>query len=184
MSSSSSSPESTEAQTSNWLHDQVRPGDSILLDGPYGTFVGDPNTETPVVCLASGSGLAPILALTDAALRRGFSHPVTLVFSARTPDDVLDPGLFAWWSSIHPNFRAVVTYTGDEVPEGARAGRVPTILGDLFGDLGDTSVFIAGNPDFVADCEAAALELGADPGLIHTEGYVNQRIVALDHPSA
>lgn len=160
--------------TSGWLHDDVRAGDTVMLDGPFGTFLGDPATETPVVCLASGSGLAPILALADAALRRGFPHPVTLVFSARSEADVLDPGLFAWWSAVHPNFRAIVTYTGDAPPDGERTGRVPAILGELFESLAETSVFIAGNPDFVDETEAAARALGAADPLVHTEGFTAQ----------
>ncbi len=162
--------------TSAWLHDEVLPGECLSIDGPYGTFVGDPGTDTPVVCLASGSGLAPILALTDAALRRGFPHPVTLVFSARTADDVLDPGLFAWWSSVHPNFRAIITYTGADAPAGSQTGRVPDILADLFESLADTSLFVAGNPDFVASSVAAAKALGASDELINSEGYVNQHL--------
>ncbi len=162
--------------TSNWLHEAVLPGSTVAIDGPYGTFVGDAGTDTPVVCLASGSGLAPILALTDAALRRGFPHPVTLVFSARTADDALDPGLFAWWSSVHPNFRAIITYTGANPPEGEQTGHVPDILSELFDSLADTSVFIAGNPDFVAASAAAARALGASDAMLNTEGYVNQHV--------
>ena len=84
-----------DGQTSGWIHDRLQVGDRIAVAGPYGTFIGDPGTDTPVLCLAAGSGLAPILALTDAALRRGFKHPVTLLYSARTPSDVFDEGLMA-----------------------------------------------------------------------------------------
>ncbi len=165
--------------TSTWLHTDVRPGATVLLDGPYGTFVGDPGTATPVVCLASGSGLAPILSLTDAALRSGLPHPVTLVFSARTPDDVIDPGLLAWWEAVHPNFRSIVTYTGPDAPEGARTGRIPAQLADLFDSLAGISVFVAGNPEFVTDCTAAARALGATDDLLHTEGFVDQRVTPI-----
>ena len=37
--------------------------------------------QTPVLCLASGSGLAPILGLADGALRRGFKWGTTLILS-------------------------------------------------------------------------------------------------------
>jgi CDP-4-dehydro-6-deoxyglucose reductase len=157
--------------TSGWVHDKLSVGDQVLLSGPYGTFVGDPSVETPVVCLASGSGLAPILGLTDGALRRGFKYGVTLVFSARTQADVFDRGLMAWWEKKHRKFTFVPTYTGGEAPEGAKAGRIPAMLDQVFPSLAGHSVFIAGNPDFVEACKARALELGADPELIHVEGY-------------
>ncbi|MCB0990069.1 MAG: 2Fe-2S iron-sulfur cluster-binding protein [Acidimicrobiales bacterium] len=163
--------------TSGWIHEHAQVGSHLIASGPFGTFIGDPSTETPVVCLAAGSGLAPILALTDAALRRGFPHPVTLVFSARSADDMLAAGLFEWWSSVHPNFKSVVTYTGPEPTEGLK-GRIPAVLGDIFTTLGGTSVFIAGSPEFVTDCEKAAKGLGARPDLIHTEGFTDQSVAA------
>jgi CDP-4-dehydro-6-deoxyglucose reductase len=165
-----------EGRTSAWVHDRLAVGDQVSLDGPYGTFVGDPATDTPVLCLAAGSGLAPILALTDAALRRGFPHPVTLVFSARSAGDELAVGLLRWWQATHPNLRVVVTYTGDAPPKGATTGRVPELLASLAPDLSGTSVFIAGSPDFVDGCAAAARRLGVPEHLLHTEGFVSQQV--------
>ena len=157
--------------TSGWIHDALRPGAPLTVAGPYGTFIGDPGTDLPVLCLASGSGLAPILALTDAALRRGFDRPVTIVYSARTSDDVFDEGLLAWWRAKHRRFDVVTTFTGDP-PEGAKhTGRIPTMLDSLFPDLSGHGVYIAGNPDFVEACTAAAVELGASADRIHVEAY-------------
>lgn len=168
-----------EGRTSPWIHDRVQPGDTVSIDGPYGTFVGDPATDTPVVCLAAGSGLAPIMSLTDAALRRGFAHPVTLVVSTRTDEDEVAVGLMRWWERAHPNFTLIRVHTRDD-PEtpGVVHGRVTERLGALFGSLAGTSVFIAGSPSFVEDCAAAARRLGAEDHLIHTEGHVSQTLTA------
>ena len=159
-------------RTSAWVHDTLAVGDQLLLHGPYGTFVGDPSVETPVLCLASGSGLAPILGLADGALRRGFKWGTTLIFSARTQDDVFHQGLMAWWGRKHRTFRNIVTYTGSQPPEGAEfTGRIPAMLGQLFPTLEKHSIFIAGNPEFVEACKVACLQLGAKPDFVHVEGY-------------
>jgi CDP-4-dehydro-6-deoxyglucose reductase len=164
-----------DGQTSGWIHDRLEVGSRISVAGPYGTFIGDPGTDTPVLCLAAGSGLAPILALTDAALRRGFKHPVTLLYSARTADDVFDEGLMAWWTAKHRRFNFRVTYTGDDPPEGARfTGRVPAMLGEVAADLSGHSLYIAGSPDFVDSCVDAARELGAVDERIFVERYTPQ----------
>jgi CDP-4-dehydro-6-deoxyglucose reductase len=78
--------------TSQWVHETLLPGTVLSLDGPYGTFIGDPAVETPILCMAAGTGLAPILALTEAALRRNYRKPVMLVISARTEADVYGRG--------------------------------------------------------------------------------------------
>ena len=156
--------------TSRWIHEKFTPGANVKVAGPYGTFIGDPSVDTPVLCLASGSGLAPILALTEAALRRNYRPRVTLVFSARTTADLYDEGLMTWWESRHRNFRYQATITREKL-DGRLHGRIPVILGGMFKDLSTFSVFIAGSPEFVADCARAARALGALAARVHTEGF-------------
>ncbi|TAL82774.1 MAG: 2Fe-2S iron-sulfur cluster binding domain-containing protein [Candidimonas sp.] len=163
--------------TSRWLHDQAQVGDTVRLAGAYGTFIGDPSVETPVLCIAAGSGLAPILSLTETALRRGFKLPVKLLFSARTAEDVYDLGLIAFLRAKYRRFRFMPTLTREKC-EGMLSGRVPDILSGLFPDLSGYSVFIAGTPEFVESCKVAAESVGAKDELIHTEGYFQQRIEA------
>ncbi|MBK7723092.1 MAG: 2Fe-2S iron-sulfur cluster binding domain-containing protein [Austwickia sp.] len=158
--------------TSRWLH-ELPAGARVSVDGAFGTFVGDPSARTPVLALAAGSGLAPILALTEAALRRGFTDPVTLVFSARTQADLYDQGLLSYWQERYPNFRAISTLTGESV-EGLQHGRVPEVLPDLLGSLEEHSVYVAGVPAFVDACVARARIMGARDALIHTEGFYPQ----------
>lgn len=156
--------------TSRWLHDTVQIGDMIKVSGPYGTFIGDPAVETPILCMAAGSGLAPILSLTETALRRGFKQPVRLLFSAPTYEDIYAQGIMAFLQTRYRRFRFMPTLTREK-REGMLHGRIPQLLPELFPDLSGYSVFIAGNPEFVESCRLAALERGAQPKLIHTEGY-------------
>jgi CDP-4-dehydro-6-deoxyglucose reductase len=160
-----------DGRTSGWIHESVAPGANVTVAGPYGTFIGDPGTDTPVLCLAAGSGLAPILALTDAALRRGFNRPVTILCSARTETDVFDQGLIAWWTAKHRKFRFLTTFTGTP-PVGAElTGRIPDVLASVTPDLSGHNVYIAGSPDFAEACRAAAVSLGAHDERVHLEAY-------------
>ena len=162
-----------DGKTSQWAHDSIKLGDVVKLSGPYGTFIGDPAVDSPVLCMASGSGLAPILALTEAALRRGYRKPVTLMFSARTEADLYDSGLLRFWETKHRNFTYKPTLTGEKM-DNCLHGRLPAVLPQVFKDLSQHSVFVAGNPDFVAACVDAAKALGARDEMIHTEGYFGQ----------
>jgi CDP-4-dehydro-6-deoxyglucose reductase len=113
------------------------------------------------------------LSLTEAALRRGYKQPVTLMFSAREAADLYDVGLMRYWQVRYPNFRYLPTLTRGQ-QEGLLQGRIPAILGQHFPDLSGHSVFVAGTTGFVDDCVAAAKALGAKPELIHTEGFFAQ----------
>ena len=169
--------------TSRWVHDRLAVGGTVTLDGPYGTFIGDPAIDTPVLCLAAGCGLSPILSLTEAALRRGFHQPVTILFSARRRAELYAEGLMAWWQANHPRFRYLATLTREADGEGLH-GRIPAILPELFPDLSGHSLFIAGSPDFAEDCAAAAHALGAPAERIHVERYVAQQPTPESHTLA
>jgi CDP-4-dehydro-6-deoxyglucose reductase len=166
---------------SNWVHDAVKVGDRIKLSGPYGTFIGDPAAETPVLCLAAGTGLAPIMALAEAALSRGYRQPVTVLFSAPTSDDLYDIGRLLLWQAKYRNFKFVRTLTREQGE--APLGRIPAILPEMFPDLSKYSVYAAGSPEFVEACIAAARALGAKEALIHTEGFFEQQ-ASPETPSA
>ncbi|SFW97757.1 2Fe-2S iron-sulfur cluster-binding protein [Marinospirillum alkaliphilum] len=160
-------------KTSNWVHQQLKLGDMVKVNGPYGTFIGDPTTETPVLCLAAGSGLAPILSLTEAALRRDFRKPVTLMFSARTEEDLYELGMMKYWEAKHRNFNYKPTLT-EQQKDGYLHGLLPEVLPQTFKDLSQHSIFISGSPGFVDACIQAAKALGAKDEMIHTEGYFDQ----------
>jgi CDP-4-dehydro-6-deoxyglucose reductase len=165
-----------DGTTSKWAHESLTPGVKVTLSGPYGTFIGDTTSQTPVLCMAAGSGLAPILSLAEAALRRGYKEPVTLMFSGREPQDLYDAGVMAWWEARHRGFRYLPTLTGPRPADwGGLHGRIPALLPTLFKSLSTFSIFAAGSPDFVDACVAAARALGARAEQIHTEGYFSQQ---------
>ncbi|MCP3867673.1 MAG: 2Fe-2S iron-sulfur cluster binding domain-containing protein [Gammaproteobacteria bacterium] len=169
-----------QGTTSHWIHDQLQPGDRVKLSGPYGTFIGDPSAETPVLCLAAGSGLAPIMALAEAALGRGYRQRVTLLFSAPHATDLYEQGRLALWKVRHRNFKFIPTLTREEGAD--NKGRITSLLPEMFPDLSDYSVFVAGSPEFVDDCVSVVRKLGAKEKLLHTEGFHRQRSPELPSP--
>lgn len=159
-----------EGVTSAWIEETLKIGDTVKVNGAYGSFIGDPSAETPVLCLAAGTGLAPVLDLSEAALRRGYRKKVELIFSARTEADVYGRGMMEWWRTKHRNFDYRITLTREQKP-GFLHGHVSEILPKLHPDLSQHSVFIAGTTAFVDHCVAVAKLLGAQDALIHKEGY-------------
>ncbi len=165
-----------DGKTSPWIHNEVNVGDNIKINGPYGTFLGDPSVDTPILCLASGSGLAPILSLLNAYLSRGHKNPVTLLFSAKTKEDLVHHGKLKYLESKYVNFKYKFTLTQQSNKDDGLEGRINKVLPQLMPDLDNYSVYIAGGVSFVGSCKNTVLELGAKEDLIHMEEYFAQQV--------
>lgn len=163
-------------KTSPWIHKEVNVGDNIKINAPYGTFLGDPSVDTPILCLASGSGLAPILSLLNAYLKRGHRNPVTLLFSAKTKKDLLGFGEMKYLESKYVNFKYKYTLTQESNKEAGLEGRIDKVLPQLLPDLNKYSVYIAGGVSFVGACKKTVESLGAQDDYIHMEEYFAQQV--------
>ncbi len=74
-------------EVSGFLHDGAEVGDLLELRGPIGGwFVWD--GDVPAVCVAGGSGVVPVVAMTRYARRRGLQDRLRVVAVARTWDQL------------------------------------------------------------------------------------------------
>jgi ferredoxin-NADP reductase len=156
---------------SSWLH-AAELGASIDLHGPYGNFRLPKDTAGPALCLAGGSGLAPILAIVRRALAAGFGHPVRLILSVRDRSEAFALDALHALARRHANFtyRISLSRAGD-APAGWRRGRIPDWLAEEQPDLSAWHVLAAGAPTFVDACVAKAQALGAAPDRILTDSF-------------
>ncbi len=69
------------------LDGELKPGDEIAYTGPYGSLRAR-DSERPIVMIAGGSGMAPILSLLREFARQGCERPIRFFYGARTDDDV------------------------------------------------------------------------------------------------
>src|SRR5215203_1419487 len=68
--------------------DLVRPGMSVALDGPLGSFTFPPHpTERRFVFIAGGTGIAPLRSMLWHALLAEREGRVALIYSVRSPDE-------------------------------------------------------------------------------------------------
>lgn len=72
---------------SSWVHEQNLIGQTVRVDGPLGDFWLRP-ADTPLLLIAGGSGLAPILALLKDGVAQQCARSTTLLFGAREERDL------------------------------------------------------------------------------------------------
>ncbi|GIM93317.1 ferredoxin reductase [Paractinoplanes toevensis] len=77
-----------DGEVSPYLTDTLEIGDQIELRGPVGGwFVWRPAQEKPVLLLAGGSGVVPLMAMIRARGAAKGKQPFRLIYSVRTPED-------------------------------------------------------------------------------------------------
>jgi ferredoxin-NADP reductase len=139
------------------------PGRTVEAVPPRGGFVLDVPPGFSLVLLGGGSGVAPFRSFLRALAHRGHREPVTLVSSARTPDELVFHDEFSGLARAHPWIHYVPTVTRPEgvVPPTTRVGRVDAaLLHDLAPDPRRTVLYACGPTTFVQAMVDLAATLG------------------------
>jgi ferredoxin-NADP reductase len=77
-----------DGEVSPWLTAVMQPGDQVELRGPIGGwFVWRREQTEPVLLVAGGSGLVPLMAMLRTRRALDSKVPFRLVYSVRTPED-------------------------------------------------------------------------------------------------
>ncbi|MEV8507143.1 ferric reductase-like transmembrane domain-containing protein [Actinoplanes sp. NPDC051475] len=150
---------------------RLRPGTRALIEGPYGKLTGETYTGGPVVMLACGIGVTPLLALLG-ELPYAFAE-ATLVYRARSEAEMAFRGELEWFAR-HRGVRVVPLL-------GARAAR-PSWLPDAYADHADADalrqiapaiehahVYVCGPEEWTEAAGVAARDAGVPAGRVHTE---------------
>jgi len=79
-----------DGEVSPYLTGQLQPGDQIELRGPVGGyFVWEPPDGGPLLLVAGGSGVAPLMAMIRLRAAAGSDVYTRLLFSSRDWDDII-----------------------------------------------------------------------------------------------
>ena len=163
-----------DGEVSPYLTDELRPGDELELRGPIGGyFIWRTDHDGPLLLVAGGSGLVPLMAM----LRHRAAHASTvdtrLLLSARSSDDVLYRDELARLGAgdglaVHQTFTR-------EAPADW-SGFARRVDAEMLSDVGPAPlqrprIFICGPTAFVERAGNLLVGLGHDAATIHAERF-------------
>jgi NAD(P)H-flavin reductase/ferredoxin len=124
----------------------LRQGDTLDVELPYGDFHLRPDSDKPVVCLATGTGFAPLKSIVEDLIRRGNKRPVHLYWGGRHQRDLYLLDLPRKWAARAGWFTFIPVLSEPDPDWNGAAGLVHhAVLRDLT-DLSGWEVYACGNP--------------------------------------
>ncbi|MER6945151.1 globin domain-containing protein [Nonomuraea sp. NPDC000554] len=124
------------------LTSHTRVGDTIMLGPPMGTLTLCERSARDVLCVAGGTGLAPLKAIIEQVISSGRRPNVHLLYGARTADELYDlPDLIRMESS-YPWLRVLPVVSGQPSYDGMR-GRLPEVT-QRFRSWAEHDVYVCG----------------------------------------
>lgn len=165
-----------DGEVSPYLTDQLRVGEAIELRGPIGGhFVWAPDaTALPLLLLAGGSGVVPLMCMLRHRRLSGSSVPAGLLYSCRTRGDVVYHDELLALADSDPRFTLHITLTREPGSDWTgRRGRIDLPAAQaLLEQLGGTAdSFVCGSDGFVETASALLLQAGQAQAAIRTERF-------------
>ncbi len=165
-----------DGEVSPYLVEGVTVGDILELRGPIGGyFVWKPSEQQrPLLLVAGGSGIVPLMAMLRHRERTSIGNHTQLIFSIRTPEDVIYDRELNGLARSDPRFALHLTFTR-KAPEswtGYRRRIDEPLLRELLSTFAQPPLCFLCGPTLLIEAAAnALLNAGLLPETIRTEHF-------------
>lgn len=164
-----------DGEVSPYLVDELHVGDKLELRGPIGGyFVWTTQMGGPLLLIAGGSGIVPLMAMIRHRVAVGSTIPVRLLYSVRSPEDIIYHDELERLVKSTTLLEVVYTLTRVQPPgwTGYQRRIDTDILREVVWPLDQHPwMFICGPTPFVETAAASLVALGYEPGRIRTERF-------------
>jgi len=162
-------------EVSPFMHEVVVPGDRLEIRGPIGGyFVWEAALGGPLLLVAGGSGVVPLMAMARHRARAGVTIPTRLLFSSRGFDEIIYREELDRLAGVGDGFEVLHTLTRQQ-PIGwtGYARRIDEgMLAEVLAPLGAATRAYACGPTALVEVAANGLvRLGLPPDRIRTERF-------------
>ncbi|MFN3008327.1 benzoate 1,2-dioxygenase electron transfer component BenC [Mycolicibacterium wolinskyi] len=154
---------------SDYLSRRAAVGDTLTFTGPNGSFFLR-EAKRPVLMLAGGTGLAPILSMLRKMAADGSRRKAHLIYGAKTDDDVVALDELREIASQVPGF----TWdhcVSDPQTRAANQGRVMTLIEPAQLYDGDVAIYLCGPPAMVESVRKHVTATGIEPTGFYYEKF-------------
>jgi ferredoxin-NADP reductase len=164
-----------DGEVSSYMHEVLTPGDRIEVRGPIGGyFVWEASMQEPLLLIAGGSGVVPLMSMIRHRAAAGVSNPTSLLYSSRHFEDVIYYEELEKLRSASHGLQVFHTLTRSQPPGwNGYARRIDqTMLREVAQPLGrSVQVFVCGPTLLVEAVASVLVKIGIRPEQIRTERF-------------
>jgi len=163
-----------DGRVTGYIASQLKVGDAVKVSGPLGSAYLRRKHEAPMLCVAGGTGLAPILSILRGAIEGGMRNPIHLYFGARSPKDVYGVEWLTKLQRVHPQLKVHVVVSSGGDPATQRCGLVTQAIEEDLGDLDGWRAYLCGSPPMVEAASLVAKTKGVAPEHVYADAFYTQ----------
>ncbi len=159
---------------SNWLHDNLKVGDTIEISGPFGDFTHFAHPSEQLCLISGGSGITPMLSMTRWICDTASKIDVVFLHIAKSERDLIVREELEYLSRRFPNLKLVFSLTREENSScwsGYRGRLSSTMLEMAVPDLTKRRVFVCGPNQFMQSAKQLFIESGFPMDKYHEESF-------------
>ncbi len=168
---------------SNYLLDELQTGAEYEFLGPNGDFVLGADETVPLVMVAAGSGITPIISLLETALARDPTRDCQLLYGNRSQSETIFSGRIRALQAQFPSLRVAHILSQPEPDWQGETGRIDAarvLRGRAPG--ADPQFYICGPGAMMAAVVDGLLAAGVEPARICRESFASATHAAGKHP--
>jgi len=165
----------SDGEVSPFLTDELRIGDDIELRGPIGGyFAWAPGASSPLMLIAGGSGVVPLMSMLRTRYQAGSQVPAKLLYSSRSAEDIIYRDELDRLAANRDGFHLIHTLTRG-APAGWQ-GQTRRVDRDMLAQCGfqpeeKPQIFVCGPTAFVETVADQLVGLGHGEAAIKTERF-------------
>ena len=166
-----------DGEVSGYLFEGVQVGDELEVRGPIGGYFvwrGEASAP-PLLLVGGGSGVVPLMAMLRHRQRLGVRTPAVLLFSVRTPEEVIYRAELEAMAQADVSFTLLLDYTRQAPPGWAGYHRRldDALLAEVVARFGEArpQAFVCGPTGLVENAANGLLAAGLAPEMILTERF-------------
>jgi NAD(P)H-flavin reductase/hemoglobin-like flavoprotein len=145
----------------------TQPGGTLTLGPPLGTMTLEPAGGRDLLCIAGGTGLSPVKAIIEQAVRESATTPrrIYLYYGARRREELYDlPDLWRLQDAYH-GFQLIPVTSDDPAFDGMQ-GNIGRVAARYMPHT-DCEAYVAGPPEMVRETLRVLARAGLDQQHIH-----------------